>query len=112
MSAEYLPPDRAPSREEMDASTGRVLLEFGTEWCGYCRVLAPQVEKLLADHPGVRHVKVEDGPGQPLGRSYRVKLWPNLVLLSDGAVVRQLARPSAEQLREAFAGFVAPPAAP
>jgi thioredoxin 1 len=59
----------------------------------------------------VRHLKVEDGPGRPLGRSFQVRLWPNLVFLKDGTVVRQLARPSHQDLRDAFAQ-VAPAGAP
>jgi thioredoxin 1 len=47
-------------------------------------------------------VKVEDGPGRPLGRSFRVRLWPNFVFLRDGRVVRQLARPSHAELEGAF----------
>jgi thioredoxin 1 len=54
----------------------------------------------------VRHVKVEDGPGRALGRSFGVRLWPNLVFLRDGRVVRQLARPTYEQLDEAFEDLV------
>ncbi len=104
MAAEttYRAPDRAPTRTEIDQSEGAVLLEFGSPSCGICRALAPRVEALLDRHPEVRHVKVEDGPGQPLGRSFRVRLWPNLVFLRDGAVVRQLARPGVDQLEEAF----------
>lgn len=107
MAAAYLPAQDAPSREEIDRSQGLVLLEFGTDWCGFCRALAPQVSALLERNPGVRHLKVEDGPGQPLGRSFRVKLWPNLVFLRDGVLVRQLARPSASQLQEAFGELTA-----
>ncbi len=102
MSADYLAVDRAPTREEIDRMPGLVVLEFGTDWCGFCRAAAPQVESFLRQHPTVRHVKVEDGPGRPLGRSFRVRLWPSLVFLKDGGVVRQLARPSAAELREAF----------
>ena len=107
MTADYLPPEQAPTREEVDRASGLVLLEFGTSWCGICRAAAPRIAAMLREHPQVRHVKVEDGPGQPLGRSFGVKLWPNLVFLKDGAVVRQLARPSDAELRAAFAALTA-----
>jgi thioredoxin 1 len=88
-----------PTRQEIDRSTGPVLLEFGATWCGHCRNLAPTLSRLLADYPEVRHIKVEDGPGQPLGRSFRVKLWPTLVFLRDGEVQHQAARPGVEEVR-------------
>jgi thioredoxin 1 len=102
MTVDYLAEAQAPTREEIDKTPGLVVLEFGTDWCGFCRAAAPQVENLVRRHPEVKHVKVEDGPGRPLGRSFRVKLWPNLVFLKDGAVVRQLARPSIGDLHAAF----------
>ena len=102
MADEYLTEDEAPTRAQVDRTAGLVLLEFGTGWCGFCRAAAPQVERFLQQNPAVRHLKVEDGPGRPLGRSFRVRLWPNLVFLKDGAVVRQLARPSVAELRDAF----------
>jgi thioredoxin 1 len=105
---DYRDEARAPTRDELDAMGGPVLLEFGTAWCGFCRALAPRVSALLDQHPEVRHVKVEDGPGRPLGRSFGVKLWPNLVFLRDGRIVRQLARPGHDQLEQAFRELVAP----
>jgi thioredoxin 1 len=112
MSAEYLGVDQAPTREQIDRGQGLVLLEFGTNWCPICKALAPYVSRLLEQHPEVRHVKVEDGPGRKLGRSFGVKFWPNLVFLRDGAMIRQLARPTRVELQEAFEQFVAAPAAP
>ncbi len=108
MSAEteYRDEKQAPSREEIDGSKGPVLLEFGTPWCGHCRALAPRVAELLERYPQVRHLKVEDGPGRPLGRSFKVRLWPNLVFLRDGRVVRQLARPTYDELDGAFEALV------
>jgi len=105
MSTSYLAVQSAPSREEIDRAPGLVLLEFGTDWCPLCRATAPHVAALLRQHPNVHHVKVEDGPGRRLGRSFHVKLWPNLVFLKDGTVVRQLARPTAADLRAAFEAF-------
>ena len=70
-------------------------------------MLAPQLAALLKDFPAVRHIKVEDGKGKPLGRSFRVKLWPTLVFMKDGQVVEQMARPDPQLVRdglEAIAG--------
>jgi thioredoxin 1 len=103
---EYRDETRAPTREEIDGTSGLVLLEFGTPWCGHCRALAPKLAAHLERHPHVRHLKVEDGPSQPLGRSFQVQLWPNLVFLRDGQVVSQLARPGDAQLGEAFRNLV------
>jgi thioredoxin 1 len=102
---EYRDESHAPTRAEIDAGQGLVLLEFGTAWCGHCRALAFKVEELLERFPDVNHVKVEDGPGRPLGRSFQVRLWPSFVFLRDGQVVRQLARPSHARLEEAFAAL-------
>jgi thioredoxin 1 len=89
-----------PKREEIDRLPGPVLLEFGTGWCGYCQAIQRPLEALLASYPQVRHIKVEDGKGRPLGRSFGVKLWPNLVFLRDSQVVMQLARPQPEEIRQ------------
>ena len=107
MISRYLEPGEAPSRDEIDRTPGLLVLEFGTSWCGFCRAAAPRISSMLEPHPEVRHVKVEDGPGRPLGRSFRVKLWPNLVFLRDGVIVRQLARPDGAELREAFEALLA-----
>jgi thioredoxin 1 len=61
-------------------------------------LLQPQVAALLQQFPHVRHIKVEDGKGRPLGRSFQVKLWPNFVFHRDGRVVLQLARPNVTEI--------------
>jgi len=92
-----------PSRSEVDALTGPVVLEFGTSWCGWCRRAQPLIGAALAAHPNVHHIKVEDGPGQPLGRSFRVKLWPTVVFLLDGKETARLVRPeNTEDLGQAL----------
>ena len=82
-----------PERSAIDAMPGTVALDFGTDWCGYCRAAAPLIDAALAAHPAVRHVKVEDGPGRALGRSFRIKLWPTVVVLKDGKEVARVTRP-------------------
>lgn len=92
-----------PARAEVDAWPGASVLEFGTAWCGYCSGAQPLIEHALASRDDIRHLKVEDGPGRPLGRSYRVKLWPTLILLRDGAEVARVVRPTGEhEIRDAL----------
>lgn len=92
-----------PSRAEIDATENALLLEFGTSWCGYCKAAQPLLAAAFADHPGIRHIKIEDGKGRKLGRSFRVTLWPTLILLRGGKEIARLVRPaSAAQIAEAL----------
>src|SRR5690349_11487108 len=97
-------PDRyanpSPTREEVDAKPGPLILEFGTDWCGYCQSASPLIRAALTAFPNVEHIKVEDGPGRQLGRSFRVKLWPTAIFLNDGVEVTRAVRPeSADEIR-------------
>ena len=84
----------APARSELDASRGLVLLQFGVDWCGHCQAAGPALAQALPEFAGLVHLRIEDGAGRPLGRSFRVKLWPTLVLLQDGQEVALLVRPT------------------
>jgi thioredoxin 1 len=101
--------EAAPTRAEIDALSGPAVLEFGTNWCGYCRAAQAPLAEAYADYAAIRHFKVEDGPGRLLGRSFRVKLWPTMIFLQDGKEVARVVRPeSAGEIRDAFAQ-IAPP---
>jgi thioredoxin 1 len=101
MSTAYA--ENEPARAAVDALAGPAVVEFGTPWCGYCRAAQPLIQGALAGHPGLTHLKIEDGSGRPLGRSFGVKLWPTLVFLRDGKEVARLVRPTdAQSLRQAL----------
>ena len=82
------------TRAEVDSLAEPVVIEFGTSWCGHCMGAQPLIESAMADFPALRHLKVEDGPGRPLGRSFRVKLWPTLIFMAGGQEVARLVRPA------------------
>lgn len=104
LSTEFENPE--PSRQAIDALKGPVVVEFGTGWCGHCQAAQPLIAAAFADYPGVRYLKVEDGKGRPLGRSFRVKLWPTLIFLRDGHEVERLVRPTDQgAIQRALAGI-------
>ena len=80
-------------RAELDRLAGPTLVEFGSPWCGHSRRAQPLIAQALAAPPGVRHLKIADASGRPLGRSFAVKLWPTLIFLKDGKETARLVRP-------------------
>lgn len=82
-----------PSRSEVDSLDGKVVIEFGAPWCPICQGAQQDIAEAIRAHPDIKHLKVEDGSGRPLGRSFRIKLWPSLVVLQDGTEVARVVRP-------------------
>ena len=55
--------------------------------------MQPLLAAAFAAYPLIPHIKIEDGKGRPLGRSFRVTLWPTLIFLNNGKEVARLVRP-------------------
>lgn len=85
----------APERAALDTAAP-LLLEFGVDWCPHCQNAQPAIAQALAAYPALTHIKVEDGAGRRLGRGFRVKLWPTLILLQHGVELGRVVRPLAE----------------
>ncbi|WON73595.1 thioredoxin family protein [Nitrosospira sp. Is2] len=82
-----------PSRAEVNALDGAAVVEFGASWCGFCRAAQPLIASAFSQYPSLRHIKIEDGKGRPLGRSFRVTLWPTLIFMKNGKEIARLVRP-------------------
>jgi thioredoxin 1 len=88
-----------PTREAVAALPGNVVVEFGVDWCPHCQRAAGPVAAALgaavADAPGaLQYLRLEDERARPLGRSFKVKLWPTLLFLRDGMEVARVVRPT------------------
>ena len=99
----------APTRDEVDALAGPAVIEFGTAWCGHCQAAQPAIRSAFEGHAGVQHLKIEDGSGRVLGRSYHVKLWPTLVFLRDGKELARVVRPRETPAISAALALIDPP---
>jgi len=92
------------TREQIDATGGPGWWWSGLKGWAFCGGAGRAISPARLRHPGVPNLKVEDGPGRALGRSFRVKLWPTLVFLSDGQEVSRLVRPAdAKVIEDALA---------
>jgi len=93
---EYLAQE--PSRADVDAAEGLQLIEFGAPDCGFCVAIQSALARTLevANENGttLAHHKIEDGSGRPLGRSFKVTLWPTLVLMRGGEELGRVVRPT------------------
>jgi thioredoxin 1 len=96
-----------PERSAIDAIDGVLALEFGADWCGHCQAAAPHIAAALSAFAQATHIKVEDGSGRALGRSFRVKLWPTLIVVRNGKELARVVRPlDANAVRQALAAAV------
>ena len=81
-----------PTREEINQTTDAVMLEFGAMWCEYCQAAQSTITSELTLYPNIRHIKIEDGKGRKLGRTFTVKLWPTLIFMKNGVEFKRLVR--------------------
>ena len=87
----------APTYEELADLPGTVAVEFGVDWCPHCQAAQALLQEVLQTRKDVTHLKVEDGPGRKLGRHFKVKLWPTLIILRRGEEIGRITRPASAQ---------------
>lgn len=89
--------------DEVVAGERPVLLDFYAEWCGPCRMVAPVIEEIAAEHPeyAVGKINVDDEPD--LAGKYGVFSIPTLVVMKNGKVSRRVSGArSKEKILELF----------
>ena len=74
--------------EELKRADRPVLLDFFATWCGPCRMIAPFVEEIAAEHPEYIIAKIDVDECPDLAREFGIESIPTLVVLQDGKAVK------------------------
>ena len=67
-----------------------VLVDFWAEWCGPCKMIAPILEELAREQPGIQVAKVDVDTNQELAARFNVMSIPTLLVIQDGEIKKRL----------------------
>lgn len=74
---------------DLISNNGLVFVDFFASWCGPCKMLAPSVDKLAAEHPEAKVVKVDVDQENALAMQYGVQSIPTLIVFKNGQLVNR-----------------------
>ena len=83
--------DTATFDEEIGAGELPILVDFWAEWCGPCKLIAPILGEIAAEHDGrlrVCHLNVDDNPD--VARRFEVMSIPTLIIFKEGTAKKRL----------------------
>jgi thioredoxin 1 len=72
---------------------GIVLVDFYADWCGPCKMLAPELEMLaeeLKENSVIKIAKLNTESNPELAIKYKIMGIPNVIIFKDGQIIQQL----------------------
>jgi thioredoxin 1 len=89
--------------EDVLQSDKPVLVDFWATWCGPCRMVAPVLEEIAAEHAEkitIAKLDIDANPG--IARDYQIMSVPTMIVFQGGRPVKQIvgAKPKAALLND------------
>ena len=77
---------------EVLKSNQKVLVDVYTDWCGYCKILAPTIDAIASENPNIKVVKVNVTKDKTNFREKKgINGYPTLLLFQNGKEIRRTA---------------------
>uniref|UniRef100_H2YAX3 Thioredoxin n=1 Tax=Ciona savignyi TaxID=51511 RepID=H2YAX3_CIOSA len=78
-----------------------VLVDFHAEWCGPCKMIAPEIKKLHDENPDkLVVIKVDVDEASDISEKYEIQAMPTFIFFKNGKEVEQFKGANKEKLRE------------
>ncbi|MBO7161924.1 MAG: thioredoxin [Clostridia bacterium] len=66
-----------------------VLIDFWATWCGPCRMIAPIIEEIAAEHPEYAVCKIDVDKAGELAKQFGITNIPTLIVMKNGETVNK-----------------------
>ncbi|CAN0115423.1 unnamed protein product [Heterosigma akashiwo] len=76
-----------------------LVVDFYADWCGPCKQIAPEFQKMFEEMGGVNFAKVNVDKNKESSQKYQVKSMPTFVFIKNGAEVHRVQGANAAGLR-------------
>jgi thioredoxin 1 len=96
MSVQHL---NAGELQEILSSNPTVLIDFYADWCGPCKRIAPDLEKLAKTRTSIKFVKVNVDECPEYTNEYHIKAMPTFVLCRNGVETDRTMGASLEKIQ-------------
>lgn len=83
-----------------EAGTKLVVIDFMATWCGPCKMIAPQIEKMAEEFQDVVFLKVDVDDNEDIASSFQVTCMPTFILLKNKAKIEEFSGANHEKLKE------------
>lgn len=77
-------------RQEVEASTVPVLVDFYADWCGPCKMVQPELEALASSTDNVVVAKVNVDENNNLAERFGISNIPCMLLFKNGEVTKTI----------------------
>lgn len=80
-----------PNKQEFDEliKNEKVLVDFFATWCGPCKMIGPNIEKLAEENADATVIKIDVDKHTEIAAVYGVQTIPTLIAFKKGQIVNQ-----------------------
>lgn len=69
---------------EIKECTQPMVLQFSAEWCGPCKMIAPEIETLAQNNSSIKFCKIDVDKCVDIAKEYGIQSMPTFIFIKNG----------------------------